>query len=138
MKKDQNGFTLVELMIVITIIGILSIIAMSVYTIYTKRTHVSEGLILSEEARISVLGFYNANSRWPVDNTEAGISPPAAYATTAVRTIEIKDDKITVIFTQAVNDGETIEYVLETSGGSTAWDCTGGTLLNLYRPSSCK
>lgn len=140
MKREQKGFTLIELMIVITIIGILSIIALSVYGIYTKRTHVSEGLILSEEARISIVDFYNAYSRWPADNSEAGIGQPTDYAATAVKSITVDgaNEQVILVFTQAVADNETIVYELNATAGVTEWDCTGGTLANLYRPSSCK
>lgn len=140
MKKAQTGFTLIELMIVVAIIGILSAIAMSVYGIYTKRTHVSEGLVLSQEARLAVLDYISSNSSWPANNQAAGIGEPLDYATTAVKSITVDgtNEEITIVFNTAVSIDDTIVYELDVSSDVFAWDCTGGTLSNLYRPTSCR
>ena len=77
--KIQKGFTLIELMIVIAIVGILSAIAIPAYQDYTIRTKVSEGLSLAGVAKIAVSETYNSTGKYPVINpANASYGLPAA------------------------------------------------------------
>ena len=69
MKKVQQGFTLIELMIVVAIIGILAAVAIPAYQDYTKRAHVTEGLSLASAAKTSVTEFYNSKGYLPANNS---------------------------------------------------------------------
>ncbi|MBS7838873.1 pilin [Wohlfahrtiimonas chitiniclastica] len=72
----QKGFTLIELMIVVAIIGILSMFALPAYQDYTKRTYVAEGIGLASAAKMAATEFYSSEAEWPKNNKEAGL--PAA------------------------------------------------------------
>ncbi|HPQ96550.1 MAG TPA: prepilin-type N-terminal cleavage/methylation domain-containing protein, partial [Thiolinea sp.] len=66
--KQHNGFTLIELMIVVAIIGILAAIALPAYQDYTKRSHVAEGLSLANDAKIAITDYYATFGSYPADN----------------------------------------------------------------------
>ena len=70
--KKQQGFTLIELMIVVAIIGILAAIAIPAYQDYTIRAQVSEGLNLSAGAKAAVAEYFMDSGNFPTTNTEAG------------------------------------------------------------------
>ena len=143
MKASQKGFTLIEMMIVLVIIGIVSSIGMNQYIDYTKRSHAAEGLLLSDEARLSFLDYYNSYNKMPENNQQAGLSAPDEYSGNAVVSVQIVQKKanrvvIEITFNEKVIAGDTIEYELLASSTTTEWDCTGGTLLNQYRPGNCR
>ena len=74
MKKIQHGFTLIELMIVVAIIGILAAIAIPAYQDYTIRAQVTEGLNLASSAKTAVAETFSSTSNWPGTNAEAGLA----------------------------------------------------------------
>ncbi len=85
----KSGFTLIELMIVVAIIGILSMIALPAYQDYTKRTYVSEGLALSSAAKIAATETFVTTGSWPIRNSEAGLPNGDHITGTAVQSIWI-------------------------------------------------
>ncbi len=72
----EKGFTLIELMIVVAIIGILSMMALPAYQDYTRRTYVAEGLTLSSTLRNAAVEYYSIHNKWPQNNAEAGLPAP--------------------------------------------------------------
>ncbi len=79
-RKAQGGFTVIELMIVVTIVSILAVIAMPAYLEYATRSKVGEAMGFMGEAKTSVTeSFYSNNYRWPANNNEAGLAEPDSY-----------------------------------------------------------
>src|SRR5579859_5201368 len=74
MKDIQQGFTLIELMIVVAIVAILAAIAISQYQDYTIRSQVSEGSGLSDDLKNSIAEFYQNHGTFPSNNTSAGVA----------------------------------------------------------------
>ncbi|ENS9371851.1 prepilin-type N-terminal cleavage/methylation domain-containing protein [Neisseria gonorrhoeae] len=78
MNTLQKGFTLIELMIVIAIVGILAAVALPAYQDYTARAQVSEAILLAEGQKSAVTEYYLNHGEWPKDNTSAGVASPAS------------------------------------------------------------
>ncbi|EMU4011054.1 pilin, partial [Neisseria gonorrhoeae] len=78
MNTLQKGFTLIELMIVIAIVGILAAVALPAYQDYTARAQVSEAILLAEGQKSAVTEYYLNNGKWPENNGAAGVASPAS------------------------------------------------------------
>ena len=148
MKKIQQGFTLIELMIVVAIIGILAAIAIPAYQDYTIRSQASEGAVLADGQKTALGEFYNNKGYFPPNNASAGVEASTSISGKYVSTVSITGGVITVVYGGSnVNTkiaGSTLVYSAITTGtaGSIAWSCnpgTGnGTLVNKYRPQVCR
>ncbi len=142
MKKNvQKGFTLIELMIVIAIIGILAAIAIPAYQDYTIRAQASEALSLLDGIKTPMYEYYTNTGTWP-SNTTTGFVTNTSYAGNYVASIDINGDgTATATYGGKANtkiSGETLILSATTLAGSVQWSCTQGTLLAKYRPSSCR
>ncbi|EMT7509349.1 pilin, partial [Neisseria gonorrhoeae] len=78
MNTLQKGFTLIELMIVIAIVGILAAVALPAYQDYTARAQVSEAILLAEGQKSAVTEYYLNHGKWPANNGDAGVASPAS------------------------------------------------------------
>ena len=165
MTKLQKGFTLIELMIVVAIIGILAAIAIPAYQDYTVRAQVSEGLNLAAAAKAAISETYLNRGKAPANRTEAGMSPTDTDTSGKyVNAVQVTTGNILVTYGNEANQaiqGKTLQLVpYVTPDQSVAWRCggaaqpngtsamplggahTGGTLVTLgltrYLPAACR
>ena len=145
MKKTQSGFTLIELMIVIAIIGILAAIAIPAYQDYVIRSQVSESLSLGDGSKTAIAEFYSNTGRLPGSNSSAGLANAASITGNYVTSVTVTGTgTISVLFnaTKANSKIQNAILVLSpiTSVGSTKWTCKTGTptIANKYLPTNCR
>jgi len=142
--KKQQGFTLIELMIVVAIIGILAAIAIPAYQDYTIRAQVSEGLSLSSGGKAAVAEFYQDSGVFPANNTEAGLEASANIRGKYVTQVQVgnADGVLTVTYGFDANAniaGATLTLSATDRTGSIEWACANGAGLQpKWLPSACR
>ncbi|MTD10600.1 prepilin-type N-terminal cleavage/methylation domain-containing protein [Acinetobacter sp. YIM 103518] len=157
MKSVQKGFTLIELMIVVAIIGILAAIAIPAYQNYTKRAHVTEGINLAGGAKAAVSEYLASNNVFPKNNASAGL--PIATSISGNATVKVgvgnvdgdvatsaeaTDGLIFVTYNNKVDDGQTKNVLMlspSTTAGGIQWTCklpTDNPLDTQLVPSNCR
>jgi type IV pilus assembly protein PilA len=143
MKKMQ-GFTLIELMIVVAIIAILAAIALPAYQDYVIRSQVSEGAVLSDGAKTAVAEYYSNRGSAPTDNASAGLAASNSISGKFVYAVNVANGKITATFSatapQRANtkiSGSTLIFSPTFSGGSTLWTCSSA-ISTKYLPVICR
>lgn len=149
--RKQQGFTLIELMIVVAIIGILAAIAIPAYQDYTIRAQVSEGLNLAAGAKAAVTEYYQDQGAWPPDNDTAGLEKAVTaiqgqYVKSVTVSAAAPNGVITVLYSKvapqkanAKIDNATLVLKATDNNGSVSWACSAGvTLVDKWLPAACR
>lgn len=128
-RSANSGFTIVELMIVIAIVGILAALATAAYQTYTVRKQVSEGLNMAGSAKVPITDAYTRDGVAPIDRAAAGMPPdPAGTPGGYVRNVSISNGRIDVTFGGALAHTEIVDETVsitpyETGGNTVVWRC---------------
>ena len=141
MKAIQKGFTLIELMIVIAIIGILAVVALPAYQDYTARAQVSEALTLAEGQKSAVTEYRSDRGAWPTTNAMAGVASSISGKYVASVQVGANGTITATMKTADVNNdikGKTLILVPTDNNGSFTWTCNTGTVEQKFRPSTCR
>ncbi|HGO9228716.1 TPA: pilin [Neisseria meningitidis] len=127
MNTLQKGFTLIELMIVIAIVGILAAVALPAYQDYTARAQVSEAILLAEGQKSAVTEYYLNHGIWPANNSSAGVASSADIKGKYVEKVEVAKGVITAeMKSSGVNkeiQGKKLSLWAKRQAGSVKWFC---------------
>ncbi|EPI1673943.1 pilin, partial [Neisseria gonorrhoeae] len=127
MNTLQKGFTLIELMIVIAIVGILAAVALPAYQDYTARAQVSEAILLAEGQKSAVTEYYLNHGEWPKDNDEAGVASSDKIKGKYVQKVEVNNGVVTAQMNPSgVNKeikGKKLSLWARREAGSVKWFC---------------
>lgn len=162
MKTMQKGFTLIELMIVVAIIGILAAIAIPAYQDYTIRAQVTEGINMSAAAKAAVSETWMSTGNAPATRLAAGMSA-AAIDTNGkyVDSVEVTGGEVIITFgndaNTAITPGTLILTPYNSTDNSVSWSCgnanppddavgpigantnpAGTSILDRYLPANCR
>ena len=143
MKKVQQGFTLIELMIVVAIIGILAAIAIPAYQDYTIRAQVSEGINLASGAKAAIAEYFMDTGALPGSNAAAGLEASNNIVGNYVSDVAVGANGVVTVEYDGpdVNSqiaAQTLTLIPTTNAGSVQWTCSRGSLQAKHVPSACR
>ena len=145
--KNMQGFTLIELMIVVAIIAILAAIALPAYQDYTIRSQVSEGSVLADGAKTAFAEYHDNTGKYPPTNISSGLPTAASIIGNYVTSVDVATTAghITVTYNQGQTNtnikGKVLVFSAYSNGGSLAWSCGIGAGTNIaakYLPQKCR
>ena len=147
----QKGFTLIELMIVVAIIGILAAVALPAYQDYTNRAKMTEVLSFAASGKTAVAEYYQSEGELPTDNEAAGMAAAADIKSKYVKSVTVADGVITTVIqgtgVTGLDTGTVIltpqnsseEAIADGYSGPITWKCApSAPTLNKYFPANCR
>ncbi|CAK0745316.1 type IV pilus assembly protein PilA [Gammaproteobacteria bacterium] len=131
MYRAQQGFTLIELMIVVAIIGILASVSIPAYQDYAIRSQTSEGVSISEGPRAAITDFWNSTGKLPSTAASAGVANATSLQGSYVSSLAVNNGKISVTFGNKASsklNASVLEFTpFVSTGGSLIWVCGKAT-----------
>jgi len=142
-RREQQGFTLIELMIVVAIIGIIASIAIPLYTNFIVRSQVAEGIQLSSSAKVAVAEYFQDHGVFATTNASAGFEAGVNIVGNYVTQVQLAaGGAIQITYGNEAHPqitGAVLSMTPVTNNGSLSWDCTGDALLpNKFVPEACR
>ena len=140
MHREHEGFTLIELMFVVAVVGVLAAFAVPTYQNYLIRAQVSEGLTLSVGAKAAVSGYFMDRGTWPSDNAAAGLADQHDILGTYTEHVAVEDNVIEIKYGYDANSAIFNEKITLTAAGNAGrirWTCTSAIRAQ-HLPSSCR
>jgi len=141
MSKSKSGFTLIELMVVVAIVGTLAALAIPAYQDYTIRAQVSEGLQLASGAKTAIEEYYSEHGDWPTNNDAAGVEDQHDIIGKYTEHVSVKDNVIEIKFEYDAHTsihGKKIDLTATDNDGSISWTCTGDGIPENRLPAACR
>lgn len=141
---SQRGFTMLEILMGLTIVSILAVTAVPVYLNYETKARITEGLSLAGPVKSMVSEYYQTTGNWPTTNAQASLPEPASYQTDIVDSITVDNSgdggKITIAYNIPALGGNNILTLTAGAGGANViiWRCAPGTIMDKFLPSACK
>jgi len=138
-QRKMQGFTLIELMIVVAIVGILAAIAIPAYQDYTTRAKIAEGITVAAGAKTAVSVTRQATGTLPTSNASAGLPSPSSIRGNYVSQVAVNGSGIiTITYSAPPVNGQTLLLTPVFSGGSLTWQCSSATISVQFLPSDCR
>lgn len=137
-KRLQKGFTLIELMIVVAIVGILAAVALPAYSNYTARAYAAEALGVAQGYKTAIVEYHSANGGYPADLATIN---KATIATEVIDSIAVSSAGVVTVNMAAVGGFATTDTIVLTptftTGAGYDWDCTSAAADDAQLPSDC-
>ena len=141
--KKQQGFTLIELMIVVAIVAILAAIALPAYQDYIIRSQVSEAAVLLDGTKTSVTEYFENKGSFPANNTSGGLPTAASITGNYVSSVTTAAGVTTALMGNSANTavkGEHLKLTAATAAGagSVTYTCSSADIAARYLPTTCR
>jgi type IV pilus assembly protein PilA len=132
----ERGFTIIEVMIVMTIIGILAALCIPLYQSYVARSKIAEAFMLADPVKLAISEQYVQSGAFPADNTAAEFGAPATLRGRYVGSIAIAAGVVLVTYADPTLAGQTVTFTPTAAGNLVTWACTS-SLPEHLRPRGC-